>query len=88
MSESTTKLTGEPYEVGMLLSEPESYMPNNYSSTLAQFYSLERGFQRDPNPKGLYQQSIDTDVEKGFVKILVEPKLKGTFEKDGFCHTK
>ena len=32
--------------------------------------------------KSLYQQSIDTDVEKGFVKILDESEVKGTFGKE------
>ena len=30
------------------------------------------------------QQSIDTDVEKGFVKILSESEVKGTFGKDWY----
>ena len=55
MLESTTKFTGERYEVGMLWSEPEPNLPNNYSSALGQLYSLERRFQRDPNLKNLYQ---------------------------------
>ena len=84
MLESTTKFTGERYEVGMLWSEPEPNLPNNYSSALGQLYSLERRFQRDPNLKNLYQQSIDTDVEKGFVKILDESEVKGTFGKEWY----
>ena len=36
MLESTTKITGERYEVGMLWSEPEPNLPNNYSSALGQ----------------------------------------------------
>ena len=47
--EITTKFTGERYEVGMLWSEPEPNLPNNYGSALGQLYSLERRFQRDPN---------------------------------------
>ena len=82
MLESTTKFTGERYEVGMLWSEPEPNLPNNYSSALGQLYSLERRFQRDPNLKSLYQQSIDTDEEKRLVKILDESKVKGTFGKE------
>ena len=62
--ESTTKFTGEWYEVGMHCSEPEPNVPNNYGWALGQLYSLERRFRRDPNLKELYQQSIDTDVEK------------------------
>ena len=84
MLESTTKFTGERYEVGMLWSEPEPKLPNNYSSAQGQLYSLERRFQRDPNLKNLYQQSIETDVEKGFVKILDESEVKGTFRKEWY----
>ena len=64
MLESTMKFTGERYEVGVLWSEPEQNLPNNYSSALGQLYSLERRFQRNPNLRNLYQQSIDTDVKK------------------------
>ena len=65
----------------MLWSEPEPNLPNNCISALGQLYSLERRFQRDSNLKSLYQQSIDTDIEKGFVKILDESEVKGTFGK-------
>ena len=44
--ETTTKFTGEQYEAGMLWSEPEPNLPNNYGSALGQLYSLERRFQR------------------------------------------
>ena len=84
MLECTTKFTGERYEVGMLWSEPEPNLPNNYSSALGQLFSLERRFQKDPNLKSLYQQSIDTDVEKGFVKILDESEVKGTSGKEWY----
>ena len=49
--ESTTKFRGERYEVGMLWSEPEPNLPNNYSSALGQLYSLERRFQKGPKPE-------------------------------------
>ena len=84
MLESTTKFTGGRNEVGMLWSEPEPDLPNNYSSALGQLYSQERRFRRDPNLKNLYQQSIDTDVEKGFVNILGESELKRTFGKEWY----
>ena len=79
--EITTKFTGERYEVGMLWNEPEPNIPNNQSSAVGQLHSLDRRFQRDPNLKELYQQSIDTDVEKGFVKILGKSEVKGNFGK-------
>ena len=68
----------------MLWNEPEPSLPNNYGSALGQLYSLERRFQRDPKLKELYQQSIDTDVEKGFVKILGKSEIKGTFGKEWY----
>ena len=82
--ESTTKFTGELYVVGMLWSEPEPNLPNNYGSAFGQLYSLERRFRRDPNLKELYQQSSDKDVEKGFVKILGKSEVKGTFGKEWY----
>ena len=84
MLESATKLTGERFEVGMLWSEPEPNLPNNYGSFLGQLHSLERMFQRDPNLKSLYQQSIDADNEKGFVKNLSDSEIKGTFGKEWY----
>ena len=82
--ESTTKFTGERYEVGMLWSEPKPNLPNNYGSALGQLHSLERRFQQNPKLKELYQQSIDTDVEKGFVKILGKSEVKSTFGKEWY----
>ena len=72
---------GKKHEVGMLWSEPERSLPKNCSSALSRLYSQERRFQRDPI-LSLYQQSIDTNVEKRFVKILDECKAKGTFGKE------
>ena len=72
MLESTTKSTGERYEVGMLWSEPEPNLPNNYSSAFGQLYALERRFQMEPN------------VEKEFVMIVDESEVKSTFEKGAF----
>ena len=68
----------------MLWSEPEPNLPNNFGSAIRQLYSLERRFQRDPNLKDLYQQSIDTDVEKGFVKTLGKSEVKSTFGKEWY----
>ena len=71
-------------EVVMLWSELESNSPNNYDSALGQLYSLERQFQRESNLKDLCQQSIDIDVEKGFVKNLNKSKVKCTFWEEEY----
>ena len=82
MLESTTKFAGERYVVGMLCSEPEPNLPNKYSSALGHLYSMEQRFQRDPNLKSLYQQSIETDIEKGFIKIWAESEVNSTIGKE------
>ena len=68
----------------MLWSEPKPNLPSNYRSALGQLYSLEQRVQRDPNLKELFQQSIDTDVEKVFVRILEESEVKGSFGKEWY----
>ena len=84
MLESTMKFAGERYEVGIVWSDSEPNLPNNYSSDLGQLYSMVQRFQRDPNLKSLYQQPIETNVERGFVKILDESENKGTFRKERY----
>ena len=60
--ESMTKFTEERYEVGMLWSDPELNLPNNYGSALGRLYSLGRRLQKNLNLKEIYQQSNDADV--------------------------
>ena len=59
-----------------------------YQTTTAQpwvsFTHWSEDFKWDQNLKNLYQQSIDTDVEKEFVKILNESEVKGTFGKEWY----
>ena len=80
MLESTEKFTGERNEVGAICSKPVPNLPNDYSSALGQLSSLEQRFLWDANLKSLYQQSKETDVEKGFAKILDESVLNGTIQ--------
>ena len=82
--ESKTKFTVERYEVGMLWSEPEPNLQNNYGSALGQLYSLERRLQKYPNLKEMYQQPNDADVEKRFVKILNKSEVRGTFGEEWY----
>ena len=81
--ESTTNFTGERYEVGMLWSEPEPNLPNNYSSALGQLYSLERRFQRDNCINSQLIQILKRDLWRS----LVNRKSKALSERNGVCHT-
>ena len=42
--EKTTKFTGERFEVGMLWSEDDPKLPNNYGAALGQLFSLEKDY--------------------------------------------
>ena len=53
---------------------------------MRQLYSLKRIFQREPNLENLCQQFIGTDVRNGFVKILDESEVKGTFGKGWYLN--
>ena len=78
------KFTGERYEVGIFWTEPEKNLPNNYISALGLLYSQEQRLQREPNLKSLYRQSIDTYLEKGFVKISNQSKMRCTFGNEWY----
>ena len=53
-------------------------MPNNYSSAVSQLKSLERRLEKDENLKQRYKETIDVDVQKGFVRILDEAEDENT----------
>ena len=53
-------------------------MPNNYSSAVSQLKSLERRLEKDENLKQRYKETIDVDVQKGFVRILDEAEIENT----------
>ena len=82
--ETTTMFTGERYEVSMNWNEPEPNRLNNYGSALGHLRSLEWRFQRDSNLRESYQQLIDKDVEKGFIKNLGKWEVKSTFGKEWY----
>ena len=82
MLEGTPNFTGERYEVRKLWSDSEPNLPNNFSSALGQLPLTGAKIQKGPKLKSSYQQSIHTDVETGFVKILDESEVKGTFGKE------
>ena len=76
--EQTTKFDGERYEVGLLWKRRDPFLPNNYSSALSQMKSLEYRLEKKPELKKLYQDSIQVDVEKGFVRNLKQEDLEAT----------
>ena len=85
MLKATTKFDGERYEVGLLWKNAKPLLPNNYSSAVSQLKSLERGQEKEANLKPRNKETIDVDVQKGFVRIPDEEELEnqtfsGTFD--------
>ena len=78
MLKATTKFDGERYEVGLLWKNANPNLPNNYSSAVSQLKSLERRLEKDENLKQRYKETIDVDVQKGFVRVLDEAELENT----------
>ena len=78
MLKATTKFDGERYEVGLLWKKAKPHLPNNYSSVVSQLKSLGRRLEKDGNLKQRYKETIDMDVQKGFVRIMDEAELENT----------
>ena len=78
MLKATTKFDGKRYEVGLLWKNAKPHLPNNYSSAVSQLKSLERRLEKDANLKQRYKETIDVDVQKGFVRVLDEAELENT----------
>ena len=73
-----TKFDGERYEVGQLRKKAELHLPNNNSSLVSQLKSLERRLDKDENLNQRYTETIDVDVQKGFVRVLDEAQVENT----------
>ena len=78
MLEQKTMFDGERYEVGLLWKRNDPFLPNNFSSALSQMKSLEFRLETKPKLKKLYQDTIEVDVEKGFVRILKQEEIEAT----------
>ena len=81
--EKTTVHENGRYHVGMLWSVDDLVLPNNYFSALVQMKSLEKRLCRDPRLKQQYNETIQVDLEKGYVvevKDPHEPQCRSTKE--------
>ena len=78
MLKATTKFGGERYEIELLWKNAKPHLPNNYSSAVTQLKSLERRLEKNENLKQGYKETIDVDVQKGFVRNLDEAELENT----------
>ena len=78
MLKATTMFDGERYEVELLWKNAKSNLPKIYTSAVSQLKSLERRLEKDAKLRQRYQETIDVDVQKGFVRVLDETELENT----------
>ena len=79
--EQTTRFNVERYEVGFLWREDEVKLPNNFYSAMGQLKSLERCLQKEETLKKRYHETIDTDVNAGYVCKVDQAELNETEDK-------
>ena len=79
--EQTTRFNGERYEVGLLWREDEVKLPNNFYSAIGQLKSLGQCLQKDETVRKRYQETIDTDVNAGYVRKVDQAELNETKDK-------
>ena len=72
LEQSTVHNEGR-YHVGMLWSSDEVKLPNNFFSAMVQFKSLEKRLGKDPVLYKRYAQTIQDNLDKGYV-IKVESR--------------
>ena len=65
LESSTHRLLIGHYEVGVLWKRG-LHLPNNRLLANRQLDSLLRGLRRKPTIEAVYQETIDTDLQKGF----------------------
>ena len=79
--EQATQFNGERYEIELLWREDEVKLPNNFFSVMGQLKSQERRLQKVETLKKRYQETIDTDVNAGYVQEFHQTELKETKDK-------
>ena len=86
--EETTYHDGNRYHMGMLWTEADSSLPNNYFSSLVQLKSLERRLDKDHELKKLYVKTIHDDFNKSNITKVEKTTVSNwTNPASGFCHT-
>ena len=76
----TTKFNGSRYEVGLLWAEDDAHVPNNFPSAMSQFTALERRLQKNSSLADKYTDSIQTDIDKGYIRKVDNEELNATRE--------
>ena len=76
--QKTTTLVDGQYEVGLPWAKENATIQNNNFSAHSQFCSLERRLEKDESLKQRYEETINVDVQNGYVRNLEESNLDET----------
>ena len=76
--EKTTKLVDGRCEVGLPWAEENATIQNNYFWAHSQFCPLDRCLEKDESLKQRYEESINVDIQNGYVQKLDEGELDET----------
>ena len=72
------KLVDDRYEIGLLWAEENATVQNNYFSGHSQFCSSEGRLETDQSLKQRYEETINVDVQNGYIRSLEENELNET----------
>ena len=67
--QDTCRHNGERYEIGLPWKR-DTPLPNNYFAALSQLRSLEKRFREYPQKKAKFDETLEKDLEKGYVKQI------------------
>ena len=73
--EKSIKLDGTRYVTKLPLRKEINQLPNNYTTAYGQFQSLEKRLSSNLDLKKKYSQTIDLDLEKGYVIRLGQSEM-------------
>ena len=73
--EKTTRHNGERYEVGLLWTDDNPNLPNNFFSAYQQFLSMEKRLSKDPEFKQAQKATSEKDLENQFVQEMKQENL-------------
>ena len=74
LEKTTCKVDGR-YQAGLIWKDSNANLPDNRAVAERRLHLLEKRLESDPELKAKYSQTIDDDLQKGYIKKLSEKEL-------------
>jgi len=74
LERTTCKVDGR-YQVGLIWKNLNTNLPDNRAVAERRLHLLEKRLESDPELNAKYRQTIDDDLQKGYIKKLSEQEL-------------